>query len=121
MRRRRTTGQAISNGSPAHHKRTTQSGLLPSGEDVITAKLTWAQVEEMRTRYTHGGVSRAALGKEYGVSPSTISATVRGKRWKGVATKVDQTTNSPSALWRFNPGRKGFVLDDMRGQKSKHQ
>jgi hypothetical protein len=75
----------------------------------------------MRTRYTHGGVSRAALGKEYGVSPSTISATVRGKRWKGVATKVDQTTNSPSALWRFNPGRKGFVLDDMRGQKSKHQ
>lgn len=49
------------------------------GEDHHRAKLTWAQVREMRSMR---GVSYARLGSLFGVSPESASAIVRGHRWK---------------------------------------
>lgn len=49
------------------------------GEESPTAKLTQAQVDEIRAR--HRPQSGAALGREFGVSKTTISRIVRGKAW----------------------------------------
>lgn len=52
-----------------------------AGENNRSAKLTLAQVCEIRQRYERGSVSQAALAAEYGIAQTTVSAVVRGKRW----------------------------------------
>ncbi|EOC0398822.1 HNH endonuclease [Cronobacter sakazakii] len=64
-------------------------GRTASGELNGSAKLTVEQVEEILSTYIpfdkkFGGV---ALGKRYGVSQSTISKIVLGKRWKSKKRK----------------------------------
>jgi DNA-binding XRE family transcriptional regulator len=49
------------------------------GERNPAAKLTDAQVAEVRARFAAGGISQAALAREYGVSFQSIHAMVRGK------------------------------------------
>ena len=46
------------------------------------AKLTWDQVSVIRGRYGAGGVTQAALGKEFGVTQNQVSHIVRGEQWK---------------------------------------
>ena len=55
--------------------------LSQPGESNAGAKLTQAQVDQIRFDYAMGGVSQSALGAEYGVSQSHISAIIRKKRW----------------------------------------
>lgn len=50
----------------------------PYGERSGTAKLTDAQIQELRDRYAEGGISQEALGLNYGVVQSYVSALVRG-------------------------------------------
>lgn len=54
------------------------------GSQVGTSKLTEDQVREIRARYAAGGISQAALGREYGVHQHPIWAIVNGKSWKHV-------------------------------------
>jgi hypothetical protein len=61
-----------------------------AGEKNGQAVLTWAQVAVIRERYAHGGISQAALGKQYGVSHTNINYIVTGKHWKQVP--ATQTT-----------------------------
>lgn len=58
-------------------------GSANDGEGNGRSKLTWGQVEAIRSAYDAGGVSQAELGRKYGVDASTISVIVRGKTWKG--------------------------------------
>lgn len=53
-----------------------------AGENGTNNKLTWAQVQEIRSRYAAGGVLQRELGAEFGVTQVQISAIVRGKQWK---------------------------------------
>lgn len=53
-----------------------------SGERNGMVKLTDAQVQEIKTRYAAGGVSQAALGAEYGIVQSHVSALVRETKRK---------------------------------------
>lgn len=46
-----------------------------------TGKLTQEKVDEIRKRYKEGNISQAALGKEYGVTPSMIYNIISGKAW----------------------------------------
>jgi hypothetical protein len=46
------------------------------------AKLTDAQVREIRDLYEPGVIGRRQLAAEFGVSASTISAIVTGKTWR---------------------------------------
>lgn len=48
------------------------------------AKLTAAQVREIRERVAAGGVTRADLAAEYGVTDSLVSMIARGEIWRGV-------------------------------------
>ena len=59
-------------------------GLLvnPKGEDAPRAKLTWAQVSTIRTKYAQGNTTCRELAKKYGVNNSSISCIVRGVKWK---------------------------------------
>ena len=51
------------------------------GERVNTAKLTAAQVTEIRTRYAAGGVTLKQLAVDYGVNRDTIGKIVRRETW----------------------------------------
>lgn len=64
-----------------------------NGERMWSAKLTDAQVEEIRRRYTAGGVSQRALAAEYGVWHQHISELVRGVK-RPRATNPRPTTTS---------------------------
>ncbi len=59
------------------------------GERNGRARLTEAQVEEIRGRYAAGGVSQFVLADEYSVAQTTISAIVRGKNWKQSLTDFE--------------------------------
>lgn len=48
------------------------------------AKLTLAEVEQIRSAYATGGVSQKSLAKQFSVDPSTVSHIVTGKRWTAV-------------------------------------
>lgn len=52
-----------------------------ASKDGDAMKLTWKVVDEIRARYSSGGVSQASLGAEFGVSQVNISNIVRGKTW----------------------------------------
>lgn len=51
------------------------------GEKNASAKLTWAQVKEIRKRH-RSGESRQDLADEFGVSPLTIWEIATGRTWK---------------------------------------
>ena len=51
------------------------------GEASSRARLTAAQVAEIRRRYAAGGVLQRELAAEYGVTQTAISAVVRGQTW----------------------------------------
>jgi hypothetical protein len=55
------------------------------GSALPQAKLTEAQVLEIRTRYAHGRGNQQALAAEYGVDPSLVSRIVRCELWRHVA------------------------------------
>ncbi len=48
------------------------------------AKLTEAQVIQIRKRYTAGGISQRALAAEFGVGPSHVSMIILRKTWKHI-------------------------------------
>lgn len=62
----------------------------PVGERCSYAKLTDAQVAEIRARYAQGGISQRQLGELYGVSRSTICNIVMNTAWKHVAGPDDE-------------------------------
>lgn len=67
---------------PERHPSITCPGRTPRGERVNTAKLTRAQVEEIRTR-SAAGSTRASLAAEYGVTASSVSQIALGRTWRG--------------------------------------
>jgi hypothetical protein len=59
-------------------------GAAARGERVSIAKLTTAQVVEIRARYAAGGISQQALADEYGVYQTIISRVIRRETWAHV-------------------------------------
>ena len=57
-----------------------QKGRNAHGE-CSYAKLTHAQVNEIRAIYAAGGISQRALGERYGISRSMVGLITRGERW----------------------------------------
>lgn len=56
----------------------------PSGERRSDAKLTEAQVRDIRARFRPYVVTRAQLAREYGVSPGAIKHVVNRSTWRHV-------------------------------------
>lgn len=55
------------------------------GERHPHAKLTEAQVRELRAAYARGGVTQKELAHRVGVSPGYMNLILRGKRWRHLA------------------------------------
>jgi hypothetical protein len=53
----------------------------PCGEDHARAKLTWQQVEQIRSRYVPGVFGIKRLAKEFEVSKRTIQFILRRRTW----------------------------------------
>ena len=66
---------------PCHLLKTVEAGDTPWGEANGKAKLTEAQVRDIKARQA-SGERQADLAREYGVSRPTISNIIRGKRWR---------------------------------------
>jgi DNA-binding XRE family transcriptional regulator len=61
-----------------------RDGTLLYGESSPVAKLTEAQITEIRARYAAGGICQRDLASELGVSRGNISVITRGDGWKRV-------------------------------------
>jgi hypothetical protein len=77
-----------------HGSRTKPEGVR-RGEQHGRALLTRAQVDAIRLRVATERISYAALGREYGVHPSTIRHAAVGISWRD---HVDTTTESKAAM-----------------------
>jgi hypothetical protein len=67
-------------GKVQNHFHMRAHGTHPAGERHGAAKLTAAQVREIRS--AHGWRINAELGRKYGVNPSTIGSIRCGKTWR---------------------------------------
>jgi hypothetical protein len=56
-------------------------GTSRKGEAHNLAKLTWAEVRQIRQRYEPGRTSQRALAAEFGVAQSQIGSILHGKTW----------------------------------------
>lgn len=56
-------------------------GTTLKGEAHNLAKLTWADVRQIRERYATNRTSQYVLAEEFGVAQSQISSVIRGKTW----------------------------------------
>jgi hypothetical protein len=74
-------GTRADNNADMYAKGRGGHGWVP-GEKCGTARLTAAQVSEIRHRYASGGLSHRALAREYGVHYRQIGRIVRGLSWK---------------------------------------
>lgn len=54
---------------------------MRSGERHYNAKLSNAQVEDIRQLYAAGGITQAALAQRFGVTQVAVSRYVRGERY----------------------------------------
>ena len=54
----------------------------PRGERHRSAKLTWAQVAEIRRLYAAGYITQQQLADQFGVALTTINPLLRGKTWR---------------------------------------
>lgn len=61
--------------------RRTKPESTARGEVVGIARLSTLQVQEIRSRYSGGGVTSRGLAGEYGVNKSTILRAIRGETW----------------------------------------
>ena len=53
-------------------------------DEIFNAKLTENQVKEIRKKYQKGKISFTKLGKEYGVSGTTVSRIIKNQIYKNV-------------------------------------
>lgn len=81
------TGTTAENNRDMKNKR--RNG---AGEHHHRAKITEAQMHEIRARFRAGGTSQRELGEEYGITQSAVSLIVRGKNWK-------EPSRQPAGKW----------------------
>lgn len=72
-------GTALDNNRDRHEK---GRSVIRVGMDLGIAKLTDAQVIEIRARYAHGGQTHRALADEFGVTRTTIGRIVSRAAWR---------------------------------------
>jgi predicted XRE-type DNA-binding protein len=67
-----------------------RDGTLVCGEAHPSSRLTQAQVDEIRDRYSQGGISQRELASEFGIQRQSVSKIVAGSRWRIKATDMPQ-------------------------------
>lgn len=72
------TAKGDRNGTRVHPDRVWR------GVQCHTAKLTESSVREIRRLYSDGGITKAHLAKQFGVSASNTGSIIKGKIWKHV-------------------------------------
>lgn len=82
------------NATGDRHNSRTHPERLPRGENHKHAKLTAAQVEELRATPMKRGMQRA-FARRFGVSEGTISLVVNGKVWNPPAPPVGAEVAAP--------------------------
>lgn len=65
---------------PANHADKNKHGTASRGERNSSSKLTWAEVDEIRSRLDTGEVG-AVLSREFGVSNTVITSIRKGRTW----------------------------------------
>jgi hypothetical protein len=76
------------------------------GEEARKARLTEAQVREIRARYVPGSITFVQLAKEYGVNHGTIQHVIHRRTWK----HIDPLLNVPATDFRKSENRAPGVV-----------
>jgi hypothetical protein len=64
-----------------HPEKMPEVSVRQPGEENGYAKLTWAEVREIRERYAVGGMTMSALASVFNVTESNVSCIIRKKSW----------------------------------------
>lgn len=96
-----------------------RNGKSVRGESVNTARLTEAQVVEIRHKAASGALN-TELAKEYGVPDSNISMIVRGINWKQSGGPIRKTSrrgqpqanNKINIIWRDGADESSATAED---------
>lgn len=75
---------------PQNMKHAYDNDLYPHGERHRDARLTAAEVIEIRAIYAVGDIGCKRLGKRYGVHPKTVWSIVNGKKWRRLGAENDR-------------------------------
>lgn len=75
-------GDNAENMADKRAKGRSSNGESRNGERHPMAKLTAAQVADLRVRYAAGGIGQRALAREFGLSQAQVSNIVSGARWR---------------------------------------
>lgn len=68
-----------------NHEDKRAQGIMRCGERSHLAKITAEQVSLIRSEYSAGGISQAALGRKHGIGQAQVSRIVRRKEWTDAA------------------------------------
>lgn len=90
-----------------------------AGEKHALAKLTNAQVDEIRQAHQAGGILQKQLAEEYGVVPSTISHIIRGARFGGPNIRRTAKENS-AAIRGENHHESKLTTPDVQSIRLQH-
>lgn len=63
-----------------------------SGEDSATAKLTWNQVDTIRSLHAGGQASNSELAKQFGITPTHVARIINGTVWRNETRAKRQTS-----------------------------
>lgn len=59
-----------------------KKGYLKSGENGANAKFTWDQIRAIRSEFSAGNISKAALGRKFNTTDCNIKSIVNLETWK---------------------------------------
>jgi hypothetical protein len=75
-----------------------RNGRVRQGSRVNLAKLTEAQVLEIREAYAQPGASFSSISRLFDVTPDMISVIIKGLHWKHVGGPLDRENKKPRKL-----------------------
>lgn len=75
-----------------------RAGNIAKGPEAGQAKLTWEQVEEIRTLYRKGRFNQYELAEEFGLTQSAVSRIVNHKVYKPVSPDIEKQTSEDALV-----------------------
>lgn len=106
------------------HRSRTHPELVLRGEQVGGAKLTFAQIQEIRSAYAAGGITQDALAAQFGVSRRAIGKIIAGQTWRhAVADSEPASLSAPERRGKQGAAHLQAKLtdDDVRSIRQQRQ
>lgn len=111
--------------------RAADGSQVPRGEDSCNAKITEAQVHEIRRLYQNGVMSQRRLGEKFGLQQMQVSRILKGKRWAHLnltpitrpehtfGTETEKLIREKYSMGRFSQARLAEIFETSQSNISR--